>query len=85
MAEIRSGVGKDGFQVVHDLVCFSVHIGGFDISIKGVYGDLAGYKEQVAGLYRLVIGSDGGRGIGGIDDLFFHAPKIAILVAIFAA
>src|SRR5258708_24269439 len=76
MTEVCFDLGKNSFQVMQHLVGFAEDIGGFHFPGSGINGYLTGYEQQVAGLYSLAIGPDRGRGIGGIDDLFFHGTKI---------
>ena len=61
---------------MHDLVCFANDIRCLYFIGGRIDRNLAGDEQQVVGLYGLTIGPDGGRRVGGIDDLFFHGSNI---------
>jgi 3-hydroxybutyryl-CoA dehydrogenase len=61
---------------MHHLVCFCNDIGSFYFTGCGIDRDLTGDEQQAAGFYCLAVRPDRGRGIRGIDDLFFHPAKI---------
>src|SRR3569833_942500 len=74
MAEIHTGCGKDGFQVMHDLVCLSDDVISrrLDIARCRIDGYLTGDIEGVTGQDGLAIGTNRGGCVGRVDDLLFH-------------
>lgn len=74
VAEIHTGRGKDGFQVMHDLVCLTDDVVSrrLDIARGRIDGYLTGDIEGVTGQDGLAIGTDRGGRVGRVYDLLFH-------------
>ncbi len=68
--EGEARAGEKAFDIGEDLEGLAGEVGGVDFAGGGIDGDLAGREEEVAAADGLGVGTDGGGGVGGIDD--FH-------------
>ncbi len=79
VAEVHAGLGQNGFQVLHHLVCFILYVTVLQLARLWVKADLAGYIQCIVDENSLVVWSDGSWSALGGDDLFFHYTNYRIL------
>ncbi len=68
----QTGALEEAFDIGEDLLGLAGKVRGFDLARGRIDRDLPGGEEEIPGADGLGIGTNGGRGLGGVDD-FHHA------------